>query len=89
MFERDFYLKLVNGAFSSSIGLSDLSDTHPRILRVLEKCLEERPLPDNATFNHYRPARYFIDNVGALAGELSEELLERFQRVFDALNRLL
>ena len=88
MFERDFYLKLVNGAFRSSIGLSDLSDAHPRILRVLEKCLEEKPLPDNATFNHYRPARYFIDNVGALAGELSEEL-ERFQRVFDSLNRLL
>ena len=86
MFEPAFYLKLLNGAFGSSVALDDLSGAHPRILRRLEHHLAEHPLPDNASLNHYRPARYLSENLGSLAGELSDAELERFQRAFDALN---
>ena len=89
IFDPKFYLKLVNGAFESSIVLDDLSGQHPRILRCLDQYLEQNPLPKSAKFNHYRPARYFNNNIGQLASEISEQECDRFQKVFDALNKLL
>ncbi len=89
MFNPEFYLELVNRAFDSSIGLSDLPTDHPRILRRLELYLKNNPLPENVSFNHYRPARYFADNISSLVNGLSEEELNRFQQAFDKLNALL
>ena len=89
MFGPELYLQLVNGAFGSSISLADLSGEHPRILPRLERYLKENPLPDNTTFNHYRPARYLVENIGSLESNLDEAVLGRFQEAFDALNKLL
>ena len=89
MFNPEFYLELVNGAFGSSVVLADLPQEHPRILRRLEKYLEKNPLPNDAPFNHYRPARYFTENIGSLADKLSEPELPRFAQAFKALNALL
>ena len=89
MFNPEFYMELVNRAYGASIGMDDLSMSHPRILRRIEEYLEENPLADNMSFNHYRPARYFSENVGALADKLSDADLGRFQLAFDALNNLL
>ena len=89
MFGPELYLQLVNGAFGSTIGLIDLVSEHPRVLSRLERYLKENSLPDNATFNHYRPARYLVENIGSLESNLDEAVLGRFQRAFDALNKLL
>ena len=89
MFEAEFYLKLVNGAFGVSIDLTDLSSDHPRIIRRLEQHLESNPLANNERFNHFRPARYFSENIGRLEGELSDPELDRFEQAFKALNKLL
>ena len=89
MFDPKFYLKLVNGEFGSSVVLDDLTKEHPRILRRIKHYLENNPLPKDASFNHYRPARYFSDNIDSLADELSEQELDRFQQAFTALNNLL
>ena len=89
MLQPEFYLRLVNGAFGTSIVVSDLKRRHPRILRRIEEYVEEHPLPDGASFNHYRPARYFAANAGAIEGEVTEVELDRFQRAFDAVNALL
>ena len=89
MFDPESYLKLVNSEFDSSIKLTDLRDKHPRVLHRLERYLEKNPLPNNACFNHYRPARYFTENIGLLASELSEAELNRFQQAFNKLNKLL
>lgn len=66
MFEPEFYLELVNGAYGTSIDLADLPENHPRILRRLEEYLEEKPLPNDTVFNHYRPARYLSENIESL-----------------------
>ena len=87
MFDLAFYLKLVNGAFGASIDDSELPQ-EPRIVRRLERYLTNNPLPNDAHFNHYRPAFYFSKNVSTLTAELESELI-RFQRAFDALNKLL
>ena len=89
MFDPELYLKLVNSEFNSSLGLSDLPMTHPRILNRLEQHLESTPLSGGVPFNHYRPARYFSENTGLLGAELSDETLDRFQEAFDELNQLL
>ena len=89
MFDNEFYMKLVNGEFNASLGIGDLSVTHPRIVHRLEQHLESNPLSGGVPFNHYRPARYFSENVGSLGADLSDETLDRFQRTFDALNQLL
>ena len=89
MFEPEFYLKLVNGSSGASLALSDLPDNHPRILHRLEEHLVTHPLPNQAVFNHYRPARHLAENVGLLAADLSDADLDRFQRAFDAVNALL
>ena len=89
MFDPLFYLKLVNGAFGSSISLDNLSTSHPRILRRIDRYLANNPLPNNVNFNHYRPARYFCDKLDSLTVELSEQELSRFQQAFDVLNKLL
>ena len=89
MFDPDFYLKLVNGAFGSSVDLRDLASRNPRILRRLKEYLKSNALPNGASFNHYRPARYFSGNIGDLSGDLTDEVLDRFEQAFKALNELL
>ena len=89
MFNPEFYIILVNRTFKSSVTLADLPEGPPRILRRLEQYFATNPLPENAVFNHYRPARYFTDNIGLLANELSELELNRFQQAYDVLNALL
>ena len=70
--------------------LNDLSPGHSRIVRRIEHHLAEHPLPGGASIiNHYQPARYLVENVGSLAGELAGVELDRFQQAFDALNALL
>ncbi len=89
MFDPNFYLKLLNGAFNSSVVLTDLPKNPPRILSRLKQYLDTNPLPGNANFNHYRPARYFTDNITSLAEQPSQQELDRFQQLFDELNGLL
>ena len=87
MFDPRFYLSLVNGAYGTGIDLDDLPKGH-RIVRSIEKYLLNEPLPKGASFNHYRPAFYLSNNVSGLTKGLTEAL-GRFQRLFDALNKLL
>ena len=89
MFTLDFYLDLVNGEYGSSIALGAIPSSHPRILYRLERHIAERPLPDGSKFNHYRPARYFSENVSKLGDKLSEDELNRFGQAFKDLNALL
>ena len=89
MFAPEFYLKLVNGEFGLSLTVDDLPEDPPRILSRLEQYFENIPLPKNARFSHYRPARYFIENLESLESELTDSQLDRFQQVFDDLNKLL
>ena len=89
MFSPGFYLKLVNRAYGSAVELADLRDEHHRILHRLTLYFDKTPLSEKVNFNHYRPARYFTENISSLAGELSEQELKRFQQIFDKLNALL
>ncbi|MDE0416421.1 MAG: AAA family ATPase [bacterium] len=89
LFSVEFYLRLVNGEFGCAIESADLAVGHPRILRRIEDHLTENPLPQEARFSHYRPARYFSAKANSLAEHLREEDVDRFESVFRAVNALL
>ena len=92
MFGDDFYLKLVNGEYknelSKPITAASLKSKHPRILVKIENYLEEHPLK-KSSFNHYRPAKFFIDNSNTLLKDLPVDVLDKFENAFTALNNLL
>ena len=89
MFDADFYLKLVNGEFETDLTVDHLTKGPPRILIRLEKYFKNNPLPKGLQFNHYRPARYFSENIGSLEDQLSEQTFARFEQAFSTLNKLL
>ena len=89
MFDAGLYLKLVNGEFGSSVAVGDILEGPPRILVRLEQHFVKNPLPKNVGFNHYRPARYFAENIATLESELAEPHLDCFRQAFKAVNALL
>ena len=89
MFDVDFYLELLNAEFGTNIQENHLTSQYPRVLVRIEDFIKANPLPGSAPFNHYRPARYFAENIGDLESDIVDSVLERFQKAFDKLNALL
>ena len=92
MFERDFYVGLVNAEFTKEletpINPKVLNVNQPRTLRAIEAYLEANPL-NSGSFGHYRPARYFSENVVKLWPQISGITKDSFEAVFRHLNTLL
>ncbi len=93
MFDTEFYLKLVNGAFSSvltkRITKKGIDGNVPRIIVRLEEYFETKLMKKGSVFNHYEPARHFTDNITSLRSHISQETIERFEALFNTLNALL
>ncbi len=89
MFDRAFYLDLVNAAYAQNLQFpiteAALPPGSPRIVARLEKYFETNPLKGNRSFSHYAPARA-LANLGSA---IPEATLERFEKAFAQLNRLL
>lgn len=92
MFERDFYVDLVNAEFAKElkkpIGTTSLNAKEPRVSRAIEAYLQSNPLKSGA-FGHYRPARYFSENAATLWPKVSDATKDRFEAAFKHLNALL
>ena len=93
MFAPDVYVKLVNAEYAADldkpITASVLKHASDRITERLRHYFQTNPLKSGASFNHYRPARYFAENTSSLPTELSMDCLDRFEKAFKALNALL
>lgn len=92
LFDRDFYVELVNQEYDKQlkkpIDVASLNEKEPRTLRAIESYLEKNPLKSGA-FSHYRPGRYFIENINDLWGKLSDVTKDRFETIFSQINKLL
>ncbi len=94
MFDPEFYVRVVNAEYDQVLQkqLSATDVVHQsekrRVLVVIEEHFLKAPLV-GVIFNHYRPARYFSENIATLEKDLSAATLERFEKVFKALNDLL
>lgn len=92
MFDRSFYLELVNGEYgkqlASAITLAELNQKVPRTLRAIDAWLANNPMK-SGSFGHYRPARYFTEQLATLWPKVSDETKDRFEAAFKHLNGLL
>ena len=92
MFEADFFLDIVNGEYKKSLPnpltVADIASKSPRILVRLGKYFEQQPLQCEI-FNHFRPARYLSEHLKTLEGKISDVTLDRFEKAFVALNKLI
>ena len=92
LFDREFYVSLVNKEFKKEIkkpietGL--LNGNIPRTLKALEAFIADNPFK-SGHFGHYRPARYFVENIDALWPRVSDETKKRFEMLFERANALL
>lgn len=92
MFDREFYLTLVNseykGALRAPLKIGDLNIKQPRTLKAIEEQLAKSPLK-SGDFGHFRPARYFAENLKDLAPQIDQATKDRFGEAFARLNALL
>lgn len=92
MFDVDFYLDIVNAEYKTEIPNpikeNDLKNRAPRILVRLEAHFKNVPLT-KGVFSHYRPARYFHENLDKISKTLSDSTRDRWERAFSDLNGLL
>jgi predicted ATP-dependent endonuclease of OLD family len=93
MFEDDFYLDMVNEEYKNQltkkIKLTDLNNNIPRIIVRIEQYLEANPLKGGIKFNHFRPARFFNENLSKLSSNVTDETKKKFENAFLKLNNLL
>jgi hypothetical protein len=92
MFDRAFYLDLVNGEFAAQlpekITKTKLNAKEPRTLRAIDAWLADNPMK-SGSFGHYRPARYFTEQIAKLWPKVSDDTKDRFEAAFQHLNGLL
>jgi predicted ATP-dependent endonuclease of OLD family len=72
LFDADEYLALYNGALGAQLKLSDLKGQDRIVQRIARKA---------GDFNHGVVAAYFLRNLDATLTALSEETLQRFEKV--------
>ena len=91
MLEPQLYLDAVNAEYTKELAkpieLENLGK-HPRILVNIKEWLKANPLKTGG-FDHYRPARYFAENIATLGPKLNKATLDRFEAAFKVLNGLL
>ena len=92
LFAREFYFALVNREYLEELGepldANDVNERIPRTVAALDEYFVRNPL-DKGTFGHYRPARYFFENIDALWSKISDRTKENAERLFSETNTLL
>ena len=81
LFEIGFYLDLLRRSGTSSVKATDLK-SRGRIVKRIETCTGSK-------FDHYKPARYFLEHQVELLPKLSPDSLNRFEDLFKRANALL
>jgi predicted ATPase len=91
LFDRDFYLELVNRAYASEltkpITASELNAKDPRVVRQIEAVFRKRKIVTR--FNHYRPAAVLLRAQAVLAPRIDAATITRAEQLFTRLNSLL
>lgn len=98
LFEKDFYLELVNTAYlyeirgtqgiSHPLKLSDFQSQQPRIAKRVEDFFIDNNINDGI-FKHTKPAIAFQQNKDDFVESVSEDTKDRFEELFQEINSLL
>ncbi|WP_416956512.1 ATP-dependent nuclease [Streptomyces sp. Agncl-13] len=91
LFDRDFYLELVNRAYASQllkpISASELNAKDPRVVRQIGAVFRKRKIATR--FNHYKPAAVLLREQATLASGIDAATVTRADQLFMRLNSLL
>jgi len=82
LFTEEDYLMIYNRAFNSDVCIDDLQGTDPVARRIARYRNEPR-------FDHGRPADIFLRERDELLPKLSDETIQRFERLFVQVNATL
>jgi predicted ATPase len=88
IFSPDFYLDLVNGAFSTKLKASDLKARDGRIVGRVQQHFKEKSIA-GGHLNHYKPSVYFLREQATLLPKLDKATIQRASDLFDRINALL
>ena len=92
LFERDFYLDLVNRAYATELSRpltpADLNQHDPRVVRVTEAYFQANNIA-GGRFDHYRPAAVLLRQQATLLPQITQPTVTRFAQLFSRANRLL
>ncbi|MCM3887644.1 hypothetical protein [Frankia sp. R82] len=91
LFDRDFYLGLVNRAYDSQlttpIKTSGLNSKDPRVVQQIDAAFKRRKI--EKPFNHYKPAAVLLREQATLAPLIDAATIKRAEALFTRLNSLL
>lgn len=91
LFDRDFYIELVNRAYATELATpitaADLNTQDPRIVRQIEGYFKKKRIA-GGKFNHYKPARTYLREQASLP-DLDTATLDRIEKLFQRLNGLI
>ncbi len=88
LFESDFYIELVKGAYPAANTLTpkDLAKGMPRIVKRIEEHFNKQGW---GTFSHYPPSVHFLTNQKDLLPKMNAVTIDQIGKMFDRLNALL
>jgi len=93
LFDPDFYVSLVNGAYSAALdrplSKKHLAGRSRKIVEQIEEHWESNLREGGILFDRARPGQYFAEHVSELKGEISNDTVLRFEKVFRVLNAVL
>lgn len=87
MFEDDFYVDLVNHTFGTSVSIADLAQGDLIACRI--KTFLEGNTTQGTNLRHGKVARHLEVNINDFKDEISCETLNRFQDLFNKINKLI
>lgn len=93
LFDPEFYVALVNSAYSAVLG-RPLSKKHlagrgRKIVDQIEEHWESILREEGIVFDRVKPGQYFAEHVSELKTQVSNDTLVRFEKIFDTLNTAL
>jgi len=92
LFDPSFYLTLFNGAYCqvlpTELKPDMLTNGNPRIVKRIEEYFRQNYI-NGGSFDHYRPAAYFLKNQAKFLDKIDDATIERTKRLFERINGLL
>ena len=92
LFEPNFYLKLVNLAYSSELEepltMKAISESNPRIVERIKSHFSSAGIA-GGSFDRYRPAAYLLENFDKVKYDISEETVDKIASLIGRINGLL
>lgn len=91
LFDPDFFLKLVNGAYATELGTKKITTAaiktgSPRIVMRVADYFKAKNVA-NGEFNHFRPASFLLANQGSLLAGIDEPTLTRAEALIKTINQ--